>query len=865
MSVDEENQPKSTDNVVLPANVAAAHSMSEARHVPRVAIVGVHGVGAHAAGASENAMADLLFSLPADQPLAARFFGFFREVGVQIPLQPVKVVERHPEPETRGAARLIDLYQEQSTKFAELVASYGKTTKRVERGKAGNEFTRMLLQDYLGGADGDAYVTTRLEGKRDAMAPGGEAEVHIYEVLWADLARPDNSILSFLLAPFQLILHLGSLSRLAVDTGSAENAGNLWKFYLAAQRYAVRMLQIFIPLSKVVLLIVIFSCVPALLGETHNKVWLPIAIFCFAGIAAGFVAFRRIHKPAAMPPWIWASLALVPGTIGAAAGVWVSKLASADVASSVACWLFLGGPLLFCVLRNYEDVRKGVQITGYFVYGVSFLVFAGYLLLKSAEVPQATFWTVEWVVASIRASWMLLFILAFLSLALGSLAWRLERDPAKEARARAAVRTSRLALALPSLLFLLITSMIWAGMFKIARMVQEPFFCPEHISHPPGGAWLQTLQLIPDLNPPLVKEDYLHFVLAWSLGFQLPITLALFALALFLLAWWALPAAFTEKFLLRDKYEPPRSSTNAQSVRMGAWNSRGLDATSVVTFLFWFAIFLAPPAFYFWPDRWPSKFQAWTIDIVQSWAALFTAVVLAAIVRYGSEILRTVLDVDTYLRTSPKDATPRAKIMERYVSTLRFLARHRGADGRGYDSVVIVAHSLGALISGDLLRFLHKEGDPELATFGLSGDQKPARIPITLVTMGNPTRQLLNRFMPYLYDWVRDEPDNGLHPLPPPDLKPPETIPADALPDPDELGVTRWVNAYRSGDYIGRSLWLQEWYSRTDGEHGDGRYPQPIHKAIGGRHSEMCIGAGAHTHYWDDTAPDVAELLDSLI
>jgi len=234
-------------------------------------------------------------------------------------------------------------------------------------------------------------------------------------------------------------------------------------------------------------------------------------------------------------------------------------------------------------------------------------------------------------------------------------------------------------------------------------------------------------------------------------------------------------------------------------------------------------------------------------------------------VRYGSEILRTVLDVDTYLRTSPKDATPRAKIMERYVSTLRFLARHRGADGRGYDSVVIVAHSLGALISGDLLRFLHKEGDPELATFGLSGDQKPARIPITLVTMGNPTRQLLNRFMPYLYDWVRDEPDNGLHPLPPPDLKPPETIPADALPDPDELGVTRWVNAYRSGDYIGRSLWLQEWYSRTDGEHGDGRYPQPIHKAIGGRHSEMCIGAGAHTHYWDDTAPDVAELLDSLI
>lgn len=35
--------------------------------VPRVAVVGVHGVGPHAAGATEDAMANLLFSLPAVQ------------------------------------------------------------------------------------------------------------------------------------------------------------------------------------------------------------------------------------------------------------------------------------------------------------------------------------------------------------------------------------------------------------------------------------------------------------------------------------------------------------------------------------------------------------------------------------------------------------------------------------------------------------------------------------------------------------------------------------------------------------------------------------------------------------------------------
>lgn len=131
--------------------------------------------------------------------------------------------------------------------------------------------------------------------------------------------------------------------------------------------------------------------------------------------------------------------------------------------------------------------------------------------------------------------------------------------------------------------------------------------------------------------------------------------------------------------------------------------------------------------------------------------------------------------------------------------------------------------------------------------------------------MGNPTRQLLNRFIPYLYDWVRDEPDNGLKPLPSPDPNPPAAIPADALPDPEELGVARWLNTYRSGDYIGRSVWLQEWYCRTSGPPREGRYPEAIHRASGGGRTEICIGAGAHTHYWDDTAPDVAELLNSLI
>ena len=185
--------------------------------------------------------------------------------------------------------------------------------------------------------------------------------------------------------------------------------------------------------------------------------------------------------------------------------------------------------------------------------------------------------------------------------------------------------------------------------------------------------------------------------------------------------------------------------------------------------------------------------------------------------------------------------------------------------------MVIVAHSLGALISADLLRFLRGEGDAALTRlgYGVPGGNPPD-IPTTLFTMGNPLRQLLNRFFPYLYDWVREVPDNGLRPLGGATPPPPAPIPATALPDPSDLGVQRWASAYRSGDYVGRSLWLDEWYRRNLNGEDRGRPPEQVHTVrqappLPLMRSEMCIAAGAHQHYWDDTAPDIAERLDSLI
>jgi hypothetical protein len=53
---------------------------------PRVAVVGVHGVAHHDPGATANAMADVLLSLPANDRNAPRYFPSFQSVGIRVPL-----------------------------------------------------------------------------------------------------------------------------------------------------------------------------------------------------------------------------------------------------------------------------------------------------------------------------------------------------------------------------------------------------------------------------------------------------------------------------------------------------------------------------------------------------------------------------------------------------------------------------------------------------------------------------------------------------------------------------------------------------------------------------------------------------------
>ncbi len=169
---------------------------------------------------TRTTMADLLLSLPARAYTAARDYDPFRSVSIQIPLSPLKACpfdppgspdSAEPIPPPTVRSRIANLYKEKSADFAVTTARRQPARQKgiapghvpvTATGEAGRRYTQMLLEGYKGGSEvaGNKYCTARLEGMRIA----DQAQVHIYEVLWADLAKPTNGVLKFFLGLFQV-------------------------------------------------------------------------------------------------------------------------------------------------------------------------------------------------------------------------------------------------------------------------------------------------------------------------------------------------------------------------------------------------------------------------------------------------------------------------------------------------------------------------------------------------------------------------------------------------------------------------------------------------------------------------------------
>ncbi len=172
----------------------------------------------------------------------------------------------------------------------------------------------------------------------------------------------------------------------------------------------------------------------------------------------------------------------------------------------------------------------------------------------------------------------------------------------------------------------------------------------------------------------------------------------------------------------------------------------------------------------------------------------------------------------------------------------------------GADALVIFAHSRKVVPSLPPTRLVfHVEAanaaggyatyDPSL--------ERLAKMKIYLFTVGCPLRQLYGLRFPYIYGYVHKS-----HRLGP------------------SWSYRTWVspaglNAYRTGDYVGRYLWrtADEWTPAGKVTPETWNPPTTVPENVfgNGPRTEFAIGPGAHTHYWDNTADQVADTLDAII
>jgi hypothetical protein len=210
--------------------------------------------------------------------------------------------------------------------------------------------------------------------------------------------------------------------------------------------------------------------------------------------------------------------------------------------------------------------------------------------------------------------------------------------------------------------------------------------------------------------------------------------------------------------------------------------------------------------------------------------------------------LDAALDVDVHFREFPREAIPRVRIVERYVALLQHVIE------QGFRRIVIVAHSQGTVITADLLHYLRdrpallgENAQRESRERAKSGDDRIpdqlaqlsaalATVQIDLLTVGCPLRQLYAQRFPAQYAWACD-------------------------PEPAQLGVRRWFNAWGAADYVGRWLWSSG--GSLPLEVAARAYEHPVVETADRR--DVCIGPSAHTHYFEPNQAVVRQLLLELL
>jgi len=648
------------------------------------------------------------------------------------------------------------------------------------------EFMRQQLLYYQPQEQERAYETFRLE----TAIPNGD--VHIYEGYWADLSRLSVTMLNFFGEAYQLLLHLPSLGRTAVDyNGLVAGWPRSWRVFSFMQRWAVRWLTLFIATWSLDLASFILPAIVSAFERSSAALAMIMAALLIVCIAVVGAVGWLMQRSRDLPFWLWTGAPIVAAI---ATTLTVRPIASMQFVAVVA-WL-LGAAIIGIVLKAYDRRRPGALVIG--GAGLLFALAAlSWRLSQAGSIAEATWQAFLILNDGCRWLWILHFPWAVLTMFAGVTCVWMSRGEART-QARHTAWTARLTLSLATLLFANLNIAIWSALLIV----------------------LEKLLPFGDFANALLKRSA-------ATGF-VTITIA-FALFCAIFIWSIFPSVIAEM-----KPKATQAADDRRMVALGRWLTRGLDLIPLggnllaLTFVVIIGVWIAEL-------RGSSTLlQIMGIDPLRAARAVGALLLVLISARFwlpgAASALDVMLDVDNYLREHPRTSTPRARIAERMTSLLRFLADEQ------YETVVIIAHSQGSVIVADLLRFLAVFDRELIARF----EGK-----LRLFSMGCPLRQLYGRAFPGLYQWM---------------------YPPALAPDPAALHLVRWVNDYRSGDYVGRWIWRGEndpnVWRRRDIDPQNVATPTPYSS---GPREESSIGEGAHTHYWDWSASDIGQRLGSLV
>ena len=857
----------------------------------RVAVIAVHGVADQKPGDTADAVADLLVaSAPEGSSYAAVSS---EEIVLAVdPLVSAGDSDKSGSNATpSGATRPLAKSAIQSIRSDFQRAGWAAATGP----DLGLDVTRYLLAKAVrNGAKTESYRSKRIELQRTNS--GQTSNVDLYEMYWADLSRLSSALPRIVTELFTLVFRLSNLGRETVDNArrylaarpTTRGARWAWKAFWAVQAgldwtFVNVLAQLFAQLALLALLLIVF-------GLAHQHAWVVSSVgvvslvlgllwLAYLGINVGYKAAPPALLIAAAcgiffwpagAPWLFGVVvfALVTALYDAALRVADDRFPLVH-ASGIALWFLV----VIAVVWHFFPLE----------------VEPSFALAALVRVPL---YGVEIVLSAVKWWWIVMAIPFVLWAAASIVAARGGQVE------RASVVTGRLGFLVSVGVFLMLSMALWALLVTpLEWAVQKVDYtasifvfhegaerdaasaakqCPAYAPPAKPGAGEKQVATPEGTAKQFLLLRYQNSTAAFSVTAALILLLVAHFVATFA------PSVFAELKWLKVKEGANADEKQLAARHLGLWLTRGyrLLTWTVFTVTVVGAVTAVGAAIYF---ALPGSRLAqglnglpyascipWVSIEVLKPLVISAAGLTAALTAVGGLLSRylpgvrapldVALDVDNYFREFPRRNIPRARIFSRYDALLRYVSE------KGYDRIVIVSHSQGTVISAELLRFLSSPRMPDK-----TDAQRSARLrarlgaDIRLLTMGSPLRQLYAARFPSLYPWVLGASDWGNGPTA------------------ESIGVERWANAFTSGDYVGRWLWSGPFEKKNPLADPlvDGLDPTMLNRAnaysllpeivpAGSsidqlREFEVCLGLGAHTHYFDRGQEPVAWLIDYLI